>query len=61
MKHPDCHTPTPCPLLLKSGTCGHQVFYGMEACWRRGGRPERKAGLQDNKIINGRHYAHLGR
>ena len=41
-----CHTPTPCPLLLgKSGKCGHKVLYGPEACWRRDGRPERKAGL----------------
>ena len=44
-----CHTPTPCPLLLKSGTCGHQVLYGPDACWRRDGRPERKAGLEDSK------------
>ena len=41
----ECHTPTPCPLLLKSGTCGHQVLYGPEACWRRDGRPERNVGL----------------
>lgn len=40
-----CHTPTPCPLLLGKGTCGHQVLYGPQACWRRDGRPERKAGL----------------
>ena len=46
MKHPDCHTPTPCPLLLgKSGKCGHKALYGPESCWRRDGRPERKAGL----------------
>lgn len=25
--------------------CGHQVLYGTSACWRRDGRPERKAGL----------------
>lgn len=25
--------------------CGHQVLYGPDACWRRDGRPERKAGL----------------
>ena len=42
-----CMKPTPCPLLLKSGTCGHQVLYGPQACWRRDGRPERKAGLQN--------------
>ena len=40
-----CTTPTPCPLLLKSGKCGHQVLYGPDACWRRDGRPERCAGL----------------
>lgn len=27
--------------------CGHQVLYGPGACWRRDGRPERKAGLND--------------
>ena len=41
----ECTKPTPCPLLLRPGTCGHQVLYGPEACWRRDGRPERKAGL----------------
>ena len=25
--------------------CGHKVLYGTDACWRRDGRPERKAGL----------------
>lgn len=25
--------------------CGHAVLYGPQACWRRDGRPERKAGL----------------
>ena len=25
--------------------CGHKVLYGPDACWRRDGRPERKAGL----------------
>ena len=25
--------------------CGHAVLYGTGACWRRDGRPERKAGL----------------
>ena len=25
--------------------CGHRVLYGPGACWRRDGRPERKAGL----------------
>lgn len=25
--------------------CGHAVLYGPGACWRRDGRPERKAGL----------------
>ena len=50
MKHPDCHTPTPCPLLLgKSGKCGHAVLYGQDACWRRDGRPERKVGLQNER------------
>ena len=44
----ECHTPTPCPLLLgKTGKCGHQVLYGPDACWRRDGRPERKVGLQN--------------
>lgn len=39
-----------CPsALTKSGTgCGHKVLYGPTACWLRDGRPERKAGLQDN-------------
>ena len=46
----ECTKPTPCPmLLLKTGTCGHQVLYGMQACWRRDGRPERKAGLQNER------------
>ena len=27
--------------------CGHEVLYGPDACWRRDGRPERKAGLQN--------------
>ena len=42
-----CHTTTPCPLLLKSGKCGHKVLYGPDACWRRDGRPERKCGLEN--------------
>ena len=29
--------------------CGHQVLYGPDACWRRDGRPERKAGLQNER------------
>ena len=50
MKRPDCHTPTPCPLLLgKSGKCGHKVLYGPQACWRRDGRPERKCGLENER------------
>ena len=44
-----CHTPTRCPLLLGKGTCGHKVLYGPEACWRRDGRPERCAGLENEK------------
>ena len=43
-----CHTPTHCPLLLgKTGQCGHKVLYAPDACWRRDGRPERKAGLEN--------------
>lgn len=38
-----CHTPTPCPMWEKrKGYCGHQVMEGMQACWRRDGRVERK-------------------
>lgn len=42
-----CTTPTRCQSLLgKDNTgCGHKVLYGPQACWRRDGRLERKAGL----------------
>ena len=42
-----CEKPTRCPSILgKDNTgCGHRVLYGPTACWRRDGRPERKAGL----------------
>lgn len=34
-----------CPLLLgKSDRCGHKVLYGMKACWRRDGVPNRPCG-----------------
>lgn len=52
-----CHTPTPCPLLLGKGTCGHQVLYGPEACWRRDGRPERKVGLSGEGWMSPFKYA----
>ena len=40
-------TCTTCPSALKKdgACCGHRVLYGPTACWRRDGRPERKAGL----------------
>lgn len=50
MKDDLCTTPTLCPSAMdKSGTrCGHEVLYGVGACWRRDG-PERKAGLQGSE------------
>ena len=39
-----CEKPTRCPSHTDK-TCGHKVLYGPQACWRRDGRPERKAGL----------------
>ena len=30
-------------------SCSHQVLYGPDACWKRDGRPERKAGLQNER------------
>lgn len=38
---------TPCPGCpsYAGKHCGHAVLYGPGACWRRDGRPERKAGL----------------
>lgn len=46
-----CEKPTRCPSLLgKDNTgCGHKVLYGPTACWRRDGRPERKAGLENSE------------
>ncbi len=45
-----CTTPTPCPSLLgKTGTCGHQVLYGPDACWRRDGRPDQVIGLKNER------------
>ena len=46
-----CEKPTRCPSLLgKDNTgCGHKVLCGPQACWRRDGRPERKAGLQNEE------------
>ena len=43
-----CLHPTKCNSLLegKGGKHGgHEVLYGVGACWRRDGRPERKVGL----------------
>ena len=39
-----CHQPTTCPSWTGKH-CGHEVLYGVGACWRRDGRPERPAGL----------------
>lgn len=41
----DCAKP-PCPSWTGKH-CGHEVLYGVGACWRRDGRPERKVGLQN--------------
>ena len=46
-----CDKPTRCPSLLgkDNSSCGHKVLYGPQACWRRDGRPERPAGLQNER------------
>lgn len=48
MKGPSelCLKPDKCPMWTGK-VCGHKVLYGVGACWRRDGRPERKVGPQN--------------
>ncbi len=39
-----CMKPTPCQLLLGKGTCGHQVLYGPDECWRMDGKAGKEGG-----------------
>ena len=51
-----CTTPKPCPSWTGK-QCGHEVLYGVGACWRRDGRPERKAGLSGEGWMSPFQYA----